>query len=157
MLKLMIGLMVMFLTGTCAFAQEVSTRFGVLSVNEDKMLLFRGRPLTPPIQGNNSLDISKPFTVGSTDVMLVTDNGGTACPFLYYFVSVSKSGAKATPVFGTCGEATNVKLSDDSIHVTMPGFLGPFERQAAQRRAARERHVFIFRAGVVTENGKAVK
>jgi hypothetical protein len=157
MLKLMIGLVVMFLAVTCAFAQEVSTRFGALSVNEDKMLLFRGQPLKPPIQGNNSLDISKPFTVGSTDVVLVTDNGGTACPFLYYFVSVSKSGAKVTPVFGTCGEATNVKFNGDSISVTMPGFLGPFERQAAQRRAARERHVFIFRGGVVTENGKPVK
>jgi hypothetical protein len=34
----------------------------------------------------------------------------------------------------------------------MSGFQGPFEPEAAQQKAAREKHVFIFRAGVVTES-----
>jgi hypothetical protein len=162
MLKLVIGLAAFFFVGPGAFVQaqestEVNTRFGVLSVNDDKMLLFKGQPLSPPIEGNNSLDLGTVILVGATDVVLVTNNGGTACPALFYFVTITRSGAKGTRPFGTCSEFADVKRRGDSISVTMPGFLGPFEPRAAQRRAAKERHVFIYRAGVVTENGKPVK
>ena len=155
--KYVIGFALLLISGTSALAQETNTRFGALTVNDDKMLLFKGHPLNPPIQGNNSLDVGKPYQIGATDVVLVTDNGGTACPFLYYFVTISASGAKSSPLFGTCAEVTRVKRTGDSISVYMPGFEGPFESQRKQLRAAREKHVFIFRAGVVTENGKRVK
>jgi hypothetical protein len=89
--------------------------------------------------------------------VLVTDNGGTACPALYYFVTVTKSGAKATRAFGTCSDLIKVKRTGDSISVSMPGYRGPFESKRSQNRAARENHVFIYHAGVVTENGKPVK
>jgi hypothetical protein len=71
-------------------------------VNAVDMLLFRGRPLDPPVHGHNSLDLDHPFRIGETDVVRITDNGGTACPFLYCFVITNKSGGKATPSFGTC-------------------------------------------------------
>jgi hypothetical protein len=103
------------------------------------------------------LDLGEAFSIGERDVVLVTDNGGTACPHLYYFVTVSASSAKATPPFGTCNELSTIKRTGNSISVTMQGFRGPFEPAAEQRRAARRRHVFIYRAGVVTENGKPVK
>src|SRR6266508_3830563 len=80
-------------------AQEtntVSTRFGALTVNDAGVLLFKGAPFKPTIEANNSLDLSKTCEIGAADVVLVTDNGGTACPALYYFVTVTKSGAKAT-------------------------------------------------------------
>jgi hypothetical protein len=162
MLKLVTTLAVVFTAGVCAFAQtqqsqDVATRFGVLSVNSDKMLMFKGQPLSPPIEGNNSLDLGTVMSIGAADVVFVTDNGGTACPALFYFVTLTRTGAKATPAFGTCSEFATVKRKGDSISVTMSGFLGPFEPRSAQRRAARQRHVFIFRRGVVTENGKPVK
>jgi hypothetical protein len=137
--------------------QKTSTRFGSLTVGEDRMLLFKGQKLSPPIEGNNSLNLGEVFQIGATDVVLVMDNGGTACPYLYYFISVTKAGAVATPSFGTCGELGSIRRSGNSISVTMPGYLGPFEPDAKRRKAARERHVFIFHAGVVTENGKPVK
>lgn len=137
--------------------QEIATRFGSLSVDGDNTLLFNGRTLTPPVVGNNSLDLNEPIQIGATDVVLVLDNGGTGCPSLYYFVSASKSGARATPAFGTCGDVISVKQMGDSIRLTMRGFRGPFEPESAQLRAARQRHVFVFRAGVVTKNGKIVK
>jgi len=137
--------------------QSVSTRFGVLSVNEDKILQFKGQSLVPVIEGNNGLDLGEVMRMGATDVVLVTDNGGSGCPAVFYFVSVTRSGAKATPEFGTCSDLATVKRNGNSISVTMPGFLGPFEPKSAQRRAAKERHVFIYRAGVVTENGRPVK
>jgi hypothetical protein len=161
--KLIIGITMLVVVGTSAFAQvlqvpqEISTRFGSLSVNDDKILLFKGHPLDPPIKGNNSLDLGKLFRIGGTDVVLVRDNGGTACPFLYYFVSVSKSGAKATPSFGTCGELTKIKRIGKSISVTLRDYRGPFEPEAEWQKATKERHVLIFRAGEVTENGKRVK
>lgn len=138
-------------------AQEVVTRFGSLTVGNDKTLLFNGRKLTPSVVGNNSLHMDEPIQIGETDVVLVLDNGGTACPSLYYFVTVSKTGARATKPFGTCGAVTSVKRVGNSIRVIMPGYRGPFESESAQLRAARQRHVFVFRAGVVTKKGKTVK
>jgi hypothetical protein len=161
--KSLIVTALLLLAGAGAFAQlpqqpqKSSTRFGSLTVNDQRMLLFNGHPLQPPVEGNSSLDLGEPFRIGSTDVVLVTDNGGTACPVLYYFVTVSRWGAKATPSFGTCGEVTNVKRNGNSISLTMPGFQGPFEPEAEKRKAARHRHLFVFRDGVVTENGKQVK
>ena len=163
MRRLLIGAAMLLVVGTNVFAQlpqephVVSTRFGSLTVNDQRMLLFKGRPLDPPVQGNSSLDLGEPLRIGSTDVVLVTDNGGTACPYLYYFITVSSSNAKATPSFGTCGELTNLKRTGSTISLTMPGYQGPFEPEAEKRKAARQKHVFVFRSGVVTENGRPVK
>ena len=162
MLKLIIGLTLVFVIGFAVFAQmqdsqKISTRFGVLSVNDDKLLRFKEQPLRPPIEGNNSLDLGSITSMGAADVVLVTDNGGTGCPAMFYLVTVTSAGAKASRPFGSCSEFANVRRRGNSISVTMPGFLGPFEPRAAQRRAARRRHVFIYRGGVVYENGKPVK
>ena len=144
-------------SGSPQETQETRTRFGLLTVGEDRMLLFEGRELDPPLIGNNSLTLGEPLRIGPTDLVVITDSGGTGCPFMYYVVSVTNSGAKATPAFGTCAELTGVRRKGDSLELRMPGFRGPFEPQAARRRAERERHIFVFRAGVVTENGKPVK
>jgi hypothetical protein len=145
-----------------AFAQqsqelETRTRFGTLNLDRQNMLAFRGHRLEPPIQPNSGMDMGAPYHIGATDVVLVTDYSGTACPFQYYFVSATKSGAKATPAFGTCNEVTSIKRSGDSISLTMHGFLGPFEPEAQRRKAFRETHIFVFRDGAVTENGKLAR
>jgi hypothetical protein len=137
--------------------QEVVSRFGSLTIDNDKTVLFNGRKVMPAVAGNNSLDLGDPIRIGETDVVLARDNGGTACPSLFYFVTVSKTGARATKAFGTCGDAISVKRIGNSIQLTMSGFRGPFEPESVQLRAARQRHVFIYRAGVVTRNGKIVK
>ena len=145
---------------TGAPAQEpnaVATRFGALSVSEAGVLLFQSVPVRPTIEANNSLDLSQPYQIGASDVVLVSDNGGTACPALYYFVTVTTSGVRVTPSFGTCSDLIKIKRSGDSISVSMPGYQGPAESKQAQRRAARERHVFNYHAGALTENGKPVK
>jgi hypothetical protein len=131
--------------------------FGALTVNDAGFSCSKGAPFQPTIEANNSLDLSEPYQIGSSDIVLVTDNGGTSCPALYYFVTVTKSGAKATPSFGSCSDLIKIKRMSDSVSVSMPGYAGPSESNRAQTRAARERHVFIYRAGVVTENGKPIK
>ncbi len=60
-------------------------------------------------------------------------------------------------VFSTCAELASIKRSADSISVRMPGFRGPFEPASEQRKANKERHVFLFHDGVVTENDKPVE
>lgn len=158
--KHIIVMALLLLAATSALAQETNsttTRFGTLTVSDAGVLLFNGNPFIPTIEANNSLDLSGPFQIDATDVVLVTDNGGTSCPALLYFVTASKSGAQATPAFGTCSDLIKTKHSGDSISVSMPGYQGPMESKKAQTRAARERHIFIYRGGVVTENGKPVK
>jgi hypothetical protein len=160
MRKYIFGTTLLLLACGSAMAQETSTittRFGALTVSDAGVLLFKGTAVQPTIEADNSLDLSEPDQIGTSDVVLVTDNGGTSCPALYYFVTVTKSGAKVTSSFGTCSDLIKIRRTGDTISVSMPGYQGPFESKRAQLRAARERHVFIYRAGVVTENGKPVK
>lgn len=160
MRKYIFSITLLLLAGASALAQEtnaITTRFGALTVSDAGVLLFKGTPVQPTIEANNSLDLSQPYQIGASDVVLITDNGGTSCPALYYFVTATKSGAKVTPSFGTCSDLIKIKRTGDSISVSMPGYQGPSESKRAQLRAARERHVFIYHAGVVTENGKPVK
>jgi hypothetical protein len=99
MRKYIFGITLLLLACGSASAQETNTtttRFGVLTVSDAGVLLFKGIPVQPRIEAENSLDLSEPYQTGASDVVLVTYNGGTACPALYYFVTVTKSGAKAT-------------------------------------------------------------
>jgi hypothetical protein len=163
MLGIVTGVIVLAVADGGAFAQlsqepqAIATRYGSLSVRKDRVLLFRGRPVQPKVQGNTSLDLATPYRIGLADVVLITDRGGTACPFLYYFATVTSAGAKATPAFGTCAGLTQVKRASSTLSVHMPGYRGPFEPEQQRLKAARERHVFVFRAGVVTEDGKPIR
>ena len=122
----------------------------MLAVDSDRSLTFRGRKLRPSIDGNNSLGLNNPIRIGNTDVVVVVDNGGTACPAMYYFVTVSKAGARASKSFGTCSDLANVEQVGNSVRVSMPGFLGSHQPESAQLRAAKQQHVFTLRGGVVT-------
>jgi hypothetical protein len=137
--------------------ENIPTRFGMLRINEEKMLLYKNSPLTPGIQGNNSLSKVGTYQLGESDVVLVQDNGGTGCPAQLYFVAVSVSGVKATSAFGTCTDLIDVKQTADTISVTMPGFMGSSESEKAQKKAAKEKHIYVFKGGVLTENGMLVK
>ncbi len=61
------------------------------------------------MQANSGIDAGKPFHIGASDVVMVTIIGGTACPYLYHFVTVTQAGAKATKEFGSCNEAQLVE------------------------------------------------
>ncbi|HSS21702.1 MAG TPA: hypothetical protein VLL54_16635 [Pyrinomonadaceae bacterium] len=160
MCKFILGATLVLLACAGASAQDTAsttTRFGDLTVSEDGVLLFKGGKVQPTVEANNNLDIGEPFQIGNADVVLVTDYGGTACPATYYFVTVTNAGAKVTPGFGSCSDLIKVKRTGNTISVSMPGYRGPTMPRRSQNQAAREKHVFIYRAGVVTENGKPVK
>ncbi len=140
-----------------ARADELATRFGKLTTNDDNVLLFRGRPVAPAVQGNNSLTLVKNYEIGPSDVALVQDNGGTSCPAQYYFISSNQSGAVSIGPFGTCSDIMKVDRSGDGVTLAMAGLRGPSEPSSAQAKAAKEKHVFTFANGRVIENGKIVR
>lgn len=160
MLKSIFGIALLLLVGNSALAQDENTsntRFGPLSIGDTGKLLFKGKLLNPPFEEDAGLSLSELHQMGDADVVLVTLDGGTACPALYYWVTVKESGAKVSKSFGTCSDLIKIKVINDSISVSMPGFVGDSEPKSKQRKAALERHVYVYRAGVVTENGKPVK
>jgi hypothetical protein len=158
-MKIIIVLLALLLVGRGSFGQSaeelrVPTRYGTFTLGENQMLLYKGVPLQPPVQGNSGFDLGTPYHIGASDVVLATIFGGTACPYLYQFVTVTKSGAKATQKFGTCNELIRARRSRDSILLTMHGYRGPFEPEAEKKKAQRETHEFVFLDGAVTKDGK---
>jgi len=154
-----VGLLGITTASPCQAVDEVhsTTRFGTLTLDKENYVQFKGHRLSPAMQANNSIDLGEPYPIGVSDVVLVTIIGGTACPYLYHFVVVTKEGARATREFGTCNESEEVERKGASIEVHMHGFLGPFEPEPARKKAFRENHTFVFKDGVITDNGKLVK
>lgn len=162
MLKYFVLIASLSLLASFAFAEDedadIMTRFGALQINDENALLYKNKPLNPPIHGNSSLQEVGIYQLGKNDVVLIQDNGGSACPVQLYFVIVSASGVKATPGFGTCTDHFDVKKMADSISVTMSAWIGLSASEALQRKIAKEKdHVFLFKGGVLTENGKPVQ
>ena len=142
------------------YEKKLKTRFGVVSVREDdNLLLFKGKPVAPAIEGNNSLSIVANYEIGQSDVLLLQDTGGTACPALFRFITVSAAGLRATPEFGTCSDSIYPSWDSKTgtVTITTNGFKGPFEPEAEKRKAYMTKTVFRFAKGQVTENGKPVK
>lgn len=128
-------------------------RFGEFNINELNVLLYNGKPLFPNIQGNYSLSILNIYHNDDSDIILIQNNGGTACPAIYHIVEVSSShDVIATSKFGSCSDLVSFKKSKQGIFVTMPGFQGPFEPESNQRMAALQKHSYLYKDGKITQS-----
>jgi hypothetical protein len=138
---------VAFTCHTAHAAQTISTRFGQLKTDEyDIELSYKGKAIA---QGNSSIRFVKKFQIGESDVLLMQDNGGTACPALYMFVTVTASGTKVSEEFGSCNEVANIAQEGESINITMPGYLmvnGLYKQSGEKTKCS-----FSFKAGVVSK------
>lgn len=108
------------------------------------------------VQGNNALHLVAHFEFEDRDIVLLQDTGGTACPALYRFATLTPQGITVTPNFGTCSGVATVTLdaTDGGTLVplvTMTGFLGHHEPPLEQQRALMRKHRFLFRQGQVLE------
>ncbi len=106
------------------------------------------------VQGNTALHIVAHYAAHDSDIVLLQDTGGTACPALYRFASVTAQGIAVTPTFGTCSDIAGITFgaTPDAAPeplVTMAGFLGPFEPEAQRQRARMQVHRFALRQGRV--------
>lgn len=136
------------------FAQEGKTRYGALDFDDQGVLKFKGREIHPEIK---YAYLGETYRMGATDVVLVTKEGGSGCPVVYFLVSVTKEGATSTSYIGTCQQAKSIERHRDTIVFTMQGFQGPFEPEEKRRKAFRETHVFVFKDGKVADNGKPLQ
>ena len=157
---LLLATAALFFSAT-TMAEDIPTRFGSLKINSEGMLLFKNRPLNPKIEGASGIaylpSILGTYQIDNKDLVLITTFNGSSCPALLHFVSVSASGVKSTAAFGSCSDLITVENNYNSISVTMPGFVGPLTSKAEQRKASKEKHVYVFNGVVLTENGKQIK
>lgn len=142
------------------YEKKLKTRFGVVSVREEgNLLLFKGKPVAPAIEGNSSLSIVAHYEINQSDVVLLQDTGGTACPALFRFITVSAAGLRATSDFGTCSDIIypSMDFKTATITVAMNGFMGPFEPEADKQKAYMTKTVFRFANGKVMKNDKLAR
>lgn len=142
------------------YEKKLKTRFGVVSVREEgNLLLFKGKPVVPAIEGNSSLSIVAHYETGQNDMLLLQDTGGTACPALFRFITVSAAGLRTTPEFGSCSDIIYPTFDSKTgiIAVAMNGFRGPFEPETEKQKAYMTKTIFRIFNGRVTENRKLVK
>jgi len=144
---------------TFGYEKSVKTRFGVISVRpDDNLLLFKGKPIAPSIEGNNGLSIVANYEMGKQDVVLVQNDGGSACAALFRFLTITGSGIRVSPEFGTCSDIIYPTLDDKGgVNIAMPDFSGPFEPAAKQPPARLSTKVFRYLGGQLFENGKIMK
>lgn len=138
------GLVLLGLAASQAHAYEtyLKTKFGTLSVDENRLLHFNGKPVIPGVMGNSSLSIGKAYDVGGKVLVLTTNIGGTACPELFNVITLDAAKAVSSPTFGTCDEPHKIQLLNKSLVVEMEGRQG--------------QHKYVFADGVLTDNGKVV-
>lgn len=103
------------------------SRCGVVAKGENNSLVVGGKPTTPPINAGYSLEIVDYLQQENSDVLLVrTNSGGTACPSMYHYVTLSQDGAKSTEEFGTCSDLIKTyKSITQGIIATLPTRDGP--------------------------------
>jgi hypothetical protein len=134
--------------------RTATTPFGKLSSNDDGVLLLNGKVVEPKIEGNNSLSFVAQVTFEHQHAVLIQDNGGTACPTLYYWIVSSDGSFTVSPEFGSCSRASRVSTSRGKLVVAMPGFMGDDAPEAAKKRAERQQITYVYDGKGVSEDGK---
>lgn len=128
----------------------------------DKLRALLGRTPAPPpsaaqtepVQGNAALHIVAHFELErGQDIVLLQDTGGTACPALYRFATLTPQGIAVTPEFGTCSDLAAATLEEtpqgaQEPRITMVGALDPIEPGQEPRLRL---HHFALRQGQVLE------
>lgn len=141
----------LFLATAYAMAEDgtVTTRYGTLSIENKEpyaaKLLFNNKKVFD--KGSYTLSIEKRFQLDEQDVVLVSHSeGGNACPAQYFFVALKQNKQPTlSPLFGTCSDLVKVKQEGGSVIVTMPKMSGKGNAK------------YVFKDGVVLENGKPIK
>ena len=125
-----------------SYDKKFTTRHGEVTINEDKVLLFKGKPLKPSIEGNSGLSIIGKYQDGAKDLLVIQDTGGSGCPAQFQMLTVTASQIVASKPFGTCSDLIQIVQEGSIVVISMPGFMGPFESRTARNQAATEVHIF---------------
>jgi len=129
-----------------ADAVTIETRFGALKTNKDGALVHKGKVVLPEVSLPSSAYVLGTYKLGTSDVVFVSQFGGSACPGAFAYVTVTADGAKATPQFGTC--------YDDDVKPVQIGETIAFSMKGLKGKGTSR---YVYERGVVFENGKPVK
>ena len=132
--------------------ESQKTRYGMLTVSPENVLLLDGKPTTPRIEGNSGLSFIEKFSLGETDVVLVQDVGGSSCPAMFHIVEVNRGNNKASSAFGTCSDVVTQSVEGAKVVVKVSGFAGPFESDSNREKAGQKQAIYTYENGVVTES-----
>lgn len=124
---------------------HMPTRFGTLSTNDESILLLNGKPFRPGVVGNNGLKLVALVQDDETDIAIIENYGGNACPLLIRIVALSKEGQKVSPEFGSCSDLVSYTLKFGELQISMPKMQG------------KGNDVYKVQSGVVTVGGRPVK
>lgn len=147
-------------TAVFGYEKSLKTRYGVATVREDdQVFLFRGKPVKPAIEGNSGLSIVANYEMGQTDILLLQNTGGTACPAQFQIVYISPSGLRASPEFGTCSDIIYPSFDPKvGVSISILDFQGPNEPAMAQRKTTMTKTIYKWTPdGQVTQNGKSMR
>lgn len=139
---------------------KVTTRFGDVVIKEDdSSVLLNGQVVLPA--PDEPLLIVRHASLGAEDVLLLQSGLGTACPALFRVMTVSAQGVQVSPQFGSCSDLVSAVVQTkpnqaEKLVIRMVGFVGPFEPEEEQRKAARQLLEFIYQQGSLTREGKPV-
>jgi hypothetical protein len=114
-----------------------------------------------PVAGNNALHIVAHAERQSSDLVLLQNLGGTACPALYRIATISSAGIRVTPEFGSCSDIAALAWPDAEHPdaqapkaewvLAMPGYRGPFSTPEEQTHASHQLHRYAFEQGAVRQ------
>lgn len=98
------------------FAQMVQpTRFGLLSADDQHMLLFNDQPFEQPIHLAQPDHTMVRFELEDADVIFFRQNKGNDCPQKFAIVQVSKDGAKGLTDLGSCSPTPIKPWREDQV------------------------------------------
>ena len=125
--------------------EQLKTKFGDISINDENMLLINGKKFDPKVEGDFALSIEGNFNFGSgLAVLLMNNSGGTACPVQYRWLMLDKLEAKVSPQFGNCSDLAKPVIKAGKLVIELPA-------------KGKRKDVYTFDGQVVQENGKPVK
>lgn len=125
---------------------SIPTRYGALTTNKDDALSFKGRVLAPEVTVPSSAYVIQTFAMQDSDVLLISQAGGSACPGQFTFVTLTSSVASVSPTFGTC--------HDDVSEPILQGQVISFTQPKVKGKGLVK---FTYTAGAVYQDGKPVK
>lgn len=143
MKKIILFVIAIMLSVSSIAATVAQTRYLKLTITDNNVLLVNDKQFSKNVEGEGNLSFINTYQLENTDVTIIQDTGGTACPALFYMVVTNKSSAVVSPKFGTCTDLITVINSPNDITVTM--------------KKGKKKLLYNYKDGVFTFEGKVFK
>jgi hypothetical protein len=126
------------------YYEDMATRFGKLTTNNDHILMLNGTPVEPSVTGDPYLAFTYRMPLREGEAVLMQNAHGSSCPAIFQWIFLSANGYRITPEFGACSDYVRVFSRDGNLVVQTPdrGF---------------RTHTYVFDSINLTEDGRPVR